>query len=307
LDVLAGDWLDNIGASVELRRYLVEKLFPTLVMGLERLLVEADKRGELSAVSDDVPHNEDVSAQHAIEGSVFIHPLNPVDFVAQYLMRNNPKYSNFAEASPYMQSLKVIEQELQARAYELSGNRAARLSAEVDRRRKAIEQAQLDTINRHTKLLEPVLARLDAWSDYAGGLETNFLRDTLGSFREYVRTQPIFDQLETLIKEQALFQSISVDVNLFGQSLNSEGLVKLLGPTVQQWPPSLVPVFVSYLETVYGNSNNELEERLLELFDSLPNVVTATRLQEALQNFYDQHAHAPNIVLMRPRANSMDR
>ena len=40
LDLLAKDWLDNIGASDELRVYLVENALPSLVLGLEDLLVE---------------------------------------------------------------------------------------------------------------------------------------------------------------------------------------------------------------------------------------------------------------------------
>ena len=61
--------------------YMVEKLLPTLVVGMEKLLNEVSVRGleDYKLPSDD---------------------FNPLNFIAQHLMRNNPRYSNFAEAHP---------------------------------------------------------------------------------------------------------------------------------------------------------------------------------------------------------------
>ena len=40
LDMLAREWLNEQRASVDTRAYLVEKLLPTLVIGVEKLLTE---------------------------------------------------------------------------------------------------------------------------------------------------------------------------------------------------------------------------------------------------------------------------
>ncbi len=43
LDLLATEWLDDSPKSAETRLYLVEQVLPTLVLGLEGLLQQADQ------------------------------------------------------------------------------------------------------------------------------------------------------------------------------------------------------------------------------------------------------------------------
>lgn len=103
-ELLAKEWLQNNEATVEVRAYLVDKVFPTLILGVEKLLCEADKRG-LSEVALMDPN------------------FNPLNFLAQYLLRNNPKYSNFAEASPYVRGLREVAEELRKQLFHLEDNR----------------------------------------------------------------------------------------------------------------------------------------------------------------------------------------
>ena len=108
LELLAREWLDEQNASNETRSYVVEKLLPTLVIGLEKLLDEVSMRGL-----------EDCKTQQA--------DFNPVNFIAQYLMRNNPRYSNFAEAHPYCRMMREVSEELKKMAYAIDENRLAEL------------------------------------------------------------------------------------------------------------------------------------------------------------------------------------
>jgi hypothetical protein len=60
MDILAQEWLADKTRSPETRQYLLEQVFPTLVIGLEKLLLASE--------------NQD-------------NYINPVNWLAQWLMR----------------------------------------------------------------------------------------------------------------------------------------------------------------------------------------------------------------------------
>eukprot|EP00039_Didymoeca_costata_P003052 m.64817 g.64817 ORF g.64817 m.64817 type:complete len:1602 (-) comp11677_c0_seq1:30-4835(-) len=125
IDALAGEWLskqhgDNDGSDK--RSYFVEKLLPSLILGLEQLLKRVDSLGLME--------------EEDLEGK-----LNPINDLAQYLMRNNPKYSNFAEASPYMKSLNAIRNQLKGHVIEVAKQQTNSLHDEVLKRISSANEA----------------------------------------------------------------------------------------------------------------------------------------------------------------------
>lgn len=94
----------SLQVTLDARAYLVENILPTLILGVEKLLMEAD-RLSLTGKEEGDPN------------------FNPVNYLAQYLMRNNPKYSNFSEASPYVKSLREIGEVLKAQIFQLEDNK----------------------------------------------------------------------------------------------------------------------------------------------------------------------------------------
>ncbi len=108
LKLLALDWLNNITPSVETRAYLIENFLPILILGCEKLLKEAQNRNLI----DNNHQKVDVN-------------FNPINYLAQYLLRNNPKYNNQNETSHYVRSMREVYQELRDQMFEIQGNKLA--------------------------------------------------------------------------------------------------------------------------------------------------------------------------------------
>lgn len=140
LELLAREWLNEQNANNETRGYMVEKLLPTLVIGLEKLLDEVSTRG----LQDSRLPQAD---------------FNPVNFIAQYLMRNNPCYSNFAEAHPYCRTMRQVSEELKKMAYAIDENRLAELRSSTKLRREERdrhEAMKVDEEKRRRGLIKDV-------------------------------------------------------------------------------------------------------------------------------------------------------
>ncbi|CAB3983043.1 Hypothetical predicted protein, partial [Paramuricea clavata] len=165
LDVLAREWMNNNPATIDLRIYLIENLFPSLIMGLEKLLTEAEKR-------------ELVDTETAVSN------FNPVNYLAQYLMRNNPRYSNFPEASPYAKGLRKVAEDLKSEIFEIDANRLVTLkaSAQVKRmEREKMERMKGEELERRGQMLENVFV---TWAQNEDTIPLTMVQNALISFRE---------------------------------------------------------------------------------------------------------------------------
>ena len=126
LDVLAVEWLEDNPATLDVKTYLIDKLIPCLIMGLEKLLTEVEKR--------DLVISETCSE------------FNPVNYLAQYLMRNNPKYSNFPEASPYAKSLRKVAEDLRGHVFAIMDAQLARERMKAEIQRKRLEREKMERL-----------------------------------------------------------------------------------------------------------------------------------------------------------------
>lgn len=125
-DLLAKDWLNSNNVSLSQRAYLLEKLIPTLVLAVEKLLTVVDRKG---LIGTEMASKE----------------FNPINYLAQYLMRNNPRYSNFAEASPYARSIRKLLDDLKRDAFNQEENRLAKMKLQAQKRKH--EREKMERLN----------------------------------------------------------------------------------------------------------------------------------------------------------------
>ncbi|KAJ3112722.1 EF-hand calcium-binding domain-containing protein 5 [Phlyctochytrium bullatum] len=137
LQALANDFLNVSDLSLDLRAYLIETTLPTTILALEKLIREVERRNLLADDASLTP--EGGVALAAEDTKLDPQPdkppetsFNPITWLAQYLYRNNPRYSNFSEplVTPYVNSLQQIGDNLKARLFELHTNRRAKMRAE---------------------------------------------------------------------------------------------------------------------------------------------------------------------------------
>ena len=146
MELLAREWLNEQRAGLNTRAYLTENLLPTLVLGVERLLTEVSLR-EIAECEEAQPD------------------FNPVNYLAQYLMRNNPRYSNFVEAHPYCRTMHEVTEKLKRMAFSVDENKLAGLKLRMRQRREGRErkeEVQAQEEGRREGVLREVFARWSA-------------------------------------------------------------------------------------------------------------------------------------------------
>jgi hypothetical protein len=142
VQLLALEWLNKIEASIETRAYLVENFLPILVLGCEKVLKEAQIKNLLSENKKDLN-------------------FNPINQLAQFLMRNNPKFNNSNETSAYVRTMREVYQELREQMFAFQENKLAKVKADVRKRRnerERIEKARELEMERRTLRIEDLFS-----------------------------------------------------------------------------------------------------------------------------------------------------
>lgn len=112
-DNLAKEWFNTESMTLSTRTYLLDKLLPTLVPGMERMLMQVEKKQLLADV--DIPTKFD-----------------PINHLGEYLMRNNPKYIKDSGLSGYQRVMRDVSEDLKIYVPNTTYNRYNLLVLSVD-------------------------------------------------------------------------------------------------------------------------------------------------------------------------------
>lgn len=144
LDLLAKEWLIEQEANTDLKLYLVEKLLPALVVGLEKLLNEVSVR----SLAECMETQED---------------FNPINYLAQFLMRNNPLYSSLCQEHPYCKSMSQVSEEVNALVGSLDDRKLEDLREESRRRCRTREQLAADKVAEEVRIIKQLKSAYSKW------------------------------------------------------------------------------------------------------------------------------------------------
>lgn len=103
-DNLAKEWFNTENRTVDDRVYLLDKLLPTLVPGVEKMLMQVEKKKLLTEV--DIPTKFD-----------------PINYLGEYLMRNNPYYIKDSGMSGYQRVMRDVTEDLKTHVTNTISNR----------------------------------------------------------------------------------------------------------------------------------------------------------------------------------------
>lgn len=92
-DNLAKEWFNTENMTLNTRAYLLDKLLPTLVPGVEKMLMQVENKKLLTEI--DIPIKFD-----------------PINYLGEYLMRNNPNYIKDSRMSGYQRVMRDVTEDL---------------------------------------------------------------------------------------------------------------------------------------------------------------------------------------------------
>ncbi|KAI9202222.1 uncharacterized protein BJ171DRAFT_628618 [Polychytrium aggregatum] len=212
--LLANDFLNVSDLSLDTRAYLVETALPALILALEKLLREAEKRNAFSTFPMPATGGEDHSLVQPDRPNEL--PFSPLNWLAQYLYRNNPRYANFTDTtgSPYLQAMHTVNIQLKARLFELETNNRARKRAEElarireEARRQALRTAQME--ERRRMFIELLENTFRSWTAKLWRVSPGFLfhEELMEAYKVALLMEDIQLNPEMLDKVMLLIQSL---------------------------------------------------------------------------------------------------
>ncbi|MBZ3890762.1 EF-hand calcium-binding domain-containing protein 5, partial [Sciurus carolinensis] len=143
-DNLAKEWFNTESTTLKTRAYLLDKLLPTLVPGMEKMLMQLEKKKILT--DDDFPTKFD-----------------PINYLGEYLMRNNPYYIKDPEMSGYQRVMRDVTEDLKVHVPDTICNRVSKMKENVKQKRE--QREYINTIKVKVAIMrkQALQEQFDEW------------------------------------------------------------------------------------------------------------------------------------------------
>ncbi|XP_060124303.1 EF-hand calcium-binding domain-containing protein 5 isoform X2 [Zootoca vivipara] len=231
-DKLSRDWFNDESMTLETRAYLVDKLLPTLVPGVEKLLMVAERKKALEKEESE--------------------PLtfDPITFLGEYLMRHNPAYEIAAMPNPYVRGMKAVADELKTKVPETTLHKLAQMKTLVKEKRK--QREQVEKIKTHVRDMrkEALSMQFKEWTmDLTGQIPVLLVQSALTSFMESVSSE--FSDDGTGIYARPL-----ESVGSLGVKLNEEQFTEYLHSYIKNFNSDMFQQLLQHLLQCANDARN---------------------------------------------------
>nr|XP_021560094.1 EF-hand calcium-binding domain-containing protein 5 [Neomonachus schauinslandi] len=137
-DNLAKEWFNAENMTLNTRAYLLDKLLPTLVPGVEKMLMQVEKK-KLRAEVDNTTK------------------FNPINHLGEYLMRNNPYYIKDSGMSGYQRVMRDVTEALKIYVPDTTRNRISKMKESIKQKREqrqCITEVKVQVANTRKQALQ---------------------------------------------------------------------------------------------------------------------------------------------------------
>ncbi|XP_042636420.1 EF-hand calcium-binding domain-containing protein 5 [Orycteropus afer afer] len=278
-DKLAEEWFDTENATLSTKAYLLDKLLPTLIPGTEKMLMQVEEKKLL----------EEVNAPTKFD---------PVIFLGEYLMRNNPNYVKY-EMSGYQRVMKDVTEDLKVHVPDTICNRVSKIKKSVKEKREQrdkISKVKIKVANTRRQALEE---QFDEWIvDPGGMIPLAVIQNALQDFFQ----NPDF-QLESHCKELKITDSMEPKLNKkeFTQYISSH-IVDFKSEMFEQLLRHLCHCADEFREVIKTDMQRQMfAELFLHCDHGKVGFLDRQRTLTLLEVFYDQSPKILRTLLRNPR------
>ncbi|PNI47114.1 EFCAB5 isoform 5 [Pan troglodytes] len=163
-DNLAKEWFNTESMTLNNSAYLLDKLLPTLVPGVENILTQVEKKKVLTEAG--TPSKFD-----------------PINYLGEYLIRNNPNYIKDPGMSGYQRVMKEVTEDLKIYVPDTICNRVSKMKENIKQNRKqreSIDKIKVKVANTRKQALQE---QFDEWIlDPKGMIPKSVIQNVLHEF-----------------------------------------------------------------------------------------------------------------------------
>ncbi|KAL6047542.1 hypothetical protein STEG23_007653, partial [Scotinomys teguina] len=279
-DDLAKEWFNIESMTLSPRAYLLDKLLPTLIPGVEQMLMQVEKKKLLS--QDDIPTKFD-----------------PINFLGEYLMRNNTLYIKDPGMSGYQRVMKDVTEELKIHVPGTISNRVSKMKEKVKQKREQREYISTVKVKVAAMRKQALEEHFSEWIlDPKGMIPVAVVQNVLYDFfqkpelhlESHCKDLIIVKSLEPRLNQQQFIQYISSYIT----DLKSEVFEKLL--------KHLCHYADEFREIVKTDMRRQMFAELFLYCDSgKVKALDRQRTLALLETFYDQSPYSMRSLLRNPR------